>query len=288
MKNQHTGSHSVFGFPGNKAAASDWLLRHFPAHRIYVEVFGGAAGVLANKPTSHIEVYNDRDSDLVNFFDVLRDRGDELVAWLQDVPYAREKYDEWSHWWHVEGWRPDDPVRRAGMLFFLQAVAYGSKYRYDGGFAVSTIRNQAQTYHNQVDRLEEFAARFRGQVLVENLDWRDCLERWDDPDADVLFFLDPPYLDVPCRYKVGIDFDHDDFGATLATLDSKWAVTYDRLPDRIAEHAAVVVTRETKYAMAAGTNGAAEPRLEHLALSYDPADQDPFVSVQSDLTRWTR
>lgn len=287
MKNQHTGSHSVFGYPGNKASASDWIIRNLPQHRVYVEVFGGAAGVLANKPESHIEVYNDIDGDLVNFFDVLRERGDELVEWLRNLPYARKKYEEWATRWHNEGWRPDDPVRRAGVLFFLQASSHVSKYRYKGGFAISKIRNQPQTYQNQVARLETFDERFRGQVLVENQDWRDCLEKWDDTEEDVLFFLDPPYYDARCRYKHGVDFDHEAFGNALGALDAEWAVTYDTLPEAVAEHVEVVVTRETKYEMSAGTNGSSDARTERLALSYDPDEAEPFVDSQSDLARWS-
>lgn len=287
-KNQHTGKHSVFGYPGNKASASEWIIDHLPQHRIYVEPFGGAAGVLANKPESHIEVYNDLDGDLVNFFDVLRERGDELVAWLRNLPYARAKYEEWATRWHDDGWRPDDPVRRAGILFFLQASSYGSKYRYEGGFAVSRTRNQPQTYHNQINRLEGFADRFRGQVIVENQDWRDCFDKWDDDDSNVLFFADPPYLDATCRYKVGTDFDHEAFGAALADLDARWAVTYDTVPGAIADQADEIVARETKYEMAAGTNGESESRTERLALSYDPDAVDPLVDRQSDIGWWSK
>lgn len=288
MANQHTGTHSVFGYPGNKASASEWIVRNLPEHRVYVEAFGGAAGELANKPESYIEVYNDLDGDLVNFFDVLRERGDELVDWLRDVPFSRQKYEEWADPWHHDGWRPDDPVRRAGVLFFLQAASFGSKYRYDGQFAISKVRNQPQTYLNQVERLEAFADRFRGQVLVENRDWKDCLEKWDDDEEDVLFFLDPPYYDATHRYKVGKDFDHDEFASALAALSAEWAVTYDALPDGVAEQAEAVVTRETKYEMAAGTNGSSTARIERLALSYDPRDVEPFVERQTDLARWSR
>src|SRR6056297_1996802 len=85
--------HSIFPYPGNKSRHADWILRHFPEHTCYVEPFGGATGVLANKPESKVEVYNDRDRDLVQFFDVLRERGQELAEWLDNLPYARAKYD---------------------------------------------------------------------------------------------------------------------------------------------------------------------------------------------------
>lgn len=52
-----------------------------PEHRCFVEGFGGA-GILANgdSSTCNVEVYNDRDDDLVQFFEVLRDYVDELLV----------------------------------------------------------------------------------------------------------------------------------------------------------------------------------------------------------------
>ena len=41
-------------------------------------------------------MYNDRDGDLVQFFEILRDRCEELVEWLDRTPYSREIYDEWA------------------------------------------------------------------------------------------------------------------------------------------------------------------------------------------------
>ena len=80
---------AVFPFPGGKSRFASWILDQTPEHTCFVEVFGGAAGVLANKDpdTSDVEVYNDHDSDLVQFFEVLRDCCDELVDALTKFEY---------------------------------------------------------------------------------------------------------------------------------------------------------------------------------------------------------
>ena len=46
---------------------------------MYVEVFGGGASVLLSKPSATLDVYNDLDQGLVNFFKCLRDRAEDLV-----------------------------------------------------------------------------------------------------------------------------------------------------------------------------------------------------------------
>jgi DNA adenine methylase len=274
---------SVFGYPGNKAKLAAWILPHFPDHRCYVEPFGGAAGVLANKPESKVEVYNDVDGDLVQFFEVLRDRGAEIVEWLTDVPYARENYEKWAPEWY-DGWRPDDPVKRAGVFFYLRQTAFGGKYRYKGGFATSTTRNQAMTYRNQVDRLHGFADRFRGQVVIENLDWRDALEKYDDEDT--LFYLDPPYADAKLRYRYGEDFDHEALASALEDTEARWAVSYGAAPEPVREVASTVVERTTKYQMAAGKNGDPDEVTETLLLNYDPDRVKQFVDDQAELDQF--
>ena len=66
-------SRPALRYHGAKFRLAPWVLRHFPAHGTYVEPFGGAAGVLLQKPRSYAEVYNDLDGEMTNFFRVLRD-----------------------------------------------------------------------------------------------------------------------------------------------------------------------------------------------------------------------
>ena len=66
------------------------LLPLIPEHACYVEVFGGAAALLLNKPPSPMEVYNDADSELVNLFEVVRDDVDAFVKQADWLLYSRE------------------------------------------------------------------------------------------------------------------------------------------------------------------------------------------------------
>ncbi|MFC7139572.1 DNA adenine methylase [Halosimplex aquaticum] len=113
----------TFPYPGGKGGISDWIVDTMPAHDTYVEVFGGAAGVIYNKPRSKYEIYNDHNEDLTQFFTVLRDRPDELSEWLESVPYSRAQYEQWVAEFY-NGVRPDDPIARAGRFFSLRYMQF--------------------------------------------------------------------------------------------------------------------------------------------------------------------
>ncbi len=79
---KRTGISSPVRWIGGKGTNYQWIISHFPEHRVYVESFGGGASVLLNKDPAKVEIYNDMDADLVAFFDALRDlqRGKLLQA----------------------------------------------------------------------------------------------------------------------------------------------------------------------------------------------------------------
>lgn len=95
-----------------------WIISHFPEHRVYVEPFGGGASVLLRKPRSYAEIYNDLDSEIVNLFRMVRDRGAELAKLLTLTPYAREEYGTLHD--------DDDPMEKARRTVIRSFMGFSS------------------------------------------------------------------------------------------------------------------------------------------------------------------
>jgi DNA adenine methylase len=183
-------------YPGGKVKISSWVISFFPRHKIYVEPFGGAAGVLLNKAPSALEVYNDLNSNLVNFFSVLRDKekSAELIRRLRLTPYAREEY--YGFYPMPDG----DDIERARAFVVRASMGIGIRMAVSKsapGFAGDNykVRGNARTFVSHVEKMEEIAERFR-PVVIEHKDALELIPRYDSPDT--LWYLDPPYN---CHYS---------------------------------------------------------------------------------------
>ena len=65
------------------------LIPHDAKH--FCDVFGGSAAVLLNVKPYMVETYNDLDSELVNFFETLRNQGPKLIKAVGLTPFSREE-----------------------------------------------------------------------------------------------------------------------------------------------------------------------------------------------------
>jgi len=174
-------------YHGSKWRMAPWIIRHFSAHRIYCEPFGGGAAVLLRKPRSWSEVYNDLDCDVVNFFQVLRERTEEFMHVLSLTPFARDEFDQ--------AYEPaDDPMERARRFAILSAQGMVSGCQGKTSFRTNITYNAsavARAWAEYPERIRDVANRLRG-VTIENRDYETLMRGHDSIHS--LFYVDPPYL----------------------------------------------------------------------------------------------
>ncbi|WP_043008514.1 DNA adenine methylase [Comamonas testosteroni] len=178
-------------YHGAKFRLAPWILEHFPPHRCYVEPFGGAAGVLLQKPRAYAEVYNDLDGEICNFFRVLRDpeQASKLLAQIELTPYARDEFD-------LSYESVSDPIEAARRTAVRASMGFGSAGATKGktGFRCDTRRAYSTAQHQWARypaALKPVIDRLQG-VLIENRPAIDVIRQHDAPDT--LHFVDPPYL----------------------------------------------------------------------------------------------
>lgn len=184
-------SRPALRYHGGKWRNAEWIMSFFPPHQCYVEPFGGAAGVLLQKPRSYAEVYNDLDGDIVNFFRVLRNPTlrECLINALYLTPYSR---DEFSLAYEDTA----DPVEMARRTAIRAEMGFGSGGATKGatGFRTDTQRDYALPAHiwqRIPENMRPIGKRFSG-VLIENRPALEVLKKHDTPET--LHYVDPPYM----------------------------------------------------------------------------------------------
>lgn len=176
---------------GGKTRIADWIANLLPAHRVYVEPFMGSAAVFFAKPPSKHEILNDLDGNVVNFFRVLRDRGDELELACRLTPYARDEYEAAVA--TIDS-TVEDELERARLWWVLSTQAYGAVAKRGTGWSTSIVQNSnnARTVMNRVARFELIIERLQS-ATIENRNALEIIEKYDVNDG--VIYCDPPYLD---------------------------------------------------------------------------------------------
>ena len=188
-----------FCYVGNKYRLLKYILPLIPPHKYYGEPFGGTAAVLLNKPYAEIEVYNDIDSEIVNFYKVLREKPEELKSVLFLTPHSREEL------WNAHVVDPNDSDVERARKFFIRArmsmfCLQNSRNSY-GSTAVVVRRSMpagVSAFLSSIERMDKVVMRLR-TVQFENIDFRKFfkmyVEKWHRNDPENTFvYLDPPYV----------------------------------------------------------------------------------------------
>ena len=209
-----------FGYFGSKNKIALKLCDNLPPHNCWVEAFCGSAALTLAKPATYIEIINDIDNEIVNFFEQLRNNHEELCNQIALTPYAsqellsaRSKLDN------------NCDLERARIFLVQSMMAINGAFGFGkGGFSSSNsyTRNQKEArvnrWYNLPKRLEQVVERLRS-VRIENRDARHLLKKFLKRPA-TLMYLDPPYLaDRTNGYKV--EANNQDFHTELLDLANK-------------------------------------------------------------------
>ena len=192
-KQKHKKLRSPVAWFGGKSRMVNKLIPMIPNHTIYVEPFGGGASMLLAKTPSEVEVYNDLNSGIVNFFRVLRDKNSftELQRLASLTPYSREEFHKFREEWESE----QDLTHKAHKWFCIARMSFSGMFAKSFGYSKkSSSRGMAQcvgSYLSAIDKLSEVYQRLI-RVLIENKDALKLIKTFDDPET--FFYLDPPYV----------------------------------------------------------------------------------------------
>lgn len=210
---------------GGKFRVRDAILKFFPPHECYVEVFSGAAWLLFGKApeSSKSEVLNDLDGELINFYRVLKHRPAEFAETFYLTLISRQLFNEYRRF--EEG---KTELERAMRFYYVLRLCFGGR-REERCFGVLTQRGPDINLPRLLFHAHQFAARLE-KVVIENLPWQKCLEIYDRPHT--LFYLDPPYPSTKKDdYFARMTWEqHEELAAACRRLKGKLLLSYQDHP----------------------------------------------------------
>lgn len=217
---------SFIPWVGGKSRLAKHIVSLIPEHTCYCEPFMGAAWVFFAKERSKVEVLNDLNGDLVNLFQVVRDRFDEFYNRRIWLIASERDYRDFVRRLADNDWRND--IERPLMFWYCLKQSFGAKI--GGGWGFS---RKSGPKGLGMDSLKAIHKRLTG-VYINNQDVLACLARWDSPET--LFYLDPPYMMTTTakgkgcyRHTMEVDAHHE-LACTLAGLQGRWLLSYDDDP----------------------------------------------------------
>lgn len=179
----------ILKYTGAKWRLAPWIVSFFPAHYHYVEPYCGSAACFFIKPPAEHEVLNDLNGSMINLFQVIRTRGEELAAAIAMTPWSEAEYELLE-----KDWFDEDELEHARKFLIRCWQAHGgtiyqvSKWKHNGlngrAFPVRLWRQLPDRLLAIVDRLQD--AELRSKPALE------IIEYYDAPN--VLLYVDPPYI----------------------------------------------------------------------------------------------
>jgi DNA adenine methylase len=260
---------SPFKWVGGKSRLRQTIIAMLPPHKCYVEVFAGAAWVLFGKQPSQVEVLNDIDGEVVNFFRVVKERPEELIASFEWELASRQEFKRL---------RDIDPmtldsVTRAHRFYYIIMAGWGGEF---SSPRFQTSVNDQGHGNRLIGALQGLRERIMPvytrlqTVIIEHLDWRDCMERYDKKPA--VMFLDPPYPGNNCNYRYNLQewHDHQEIAARMRSANAKCLLTTYDLPKLRKLFSDFYITPVRFPSGMSGRNGRSNHEI--IVTNYNPKD----------------
>lgn len=137
-----------------------------------------------------MEVLNDLDGEVVNFYRVCQAHYEEPIRYLRFTLLSRR-------WFAMLQKTPPESltdIQRAARYFYLQKSAYGGLVRRQS-YAIHVVQRPNFSTARIASMIRKSHDRLQG-VQIESLPYEKILKRFDRPTT--LFYLDPRTGGAPC------------------------------------------------------------------------------------------
>jgi len=254
---------------------SRWIIEHLPpveANTVYVEPCAGMLTVLLRRPKARVELANDLNDRIVNWWEVVRDRGEKLRKKLELTPCSRTEFIRCAQGLDDMSVGRVERARRLTVVLHegFRSADSPSALTHSSVNLYSDMNRSSVDYHTRPKRAygcvtDKLIERVR-DLRLENVNALVILESMCNLRHGIVY-LDPPYYGAADIYVKGSNtFPYKEVAEIAELCNARVAISgYPTcpwgklLPDwNIAEKSAFTTTNRNKPS----------PRTECLWMNY--------------------
>lgn len=196
---------------GGKQGLVHIILPLIPRHQTYVEPFVGGGAIFWAKPPSKVEVVNDYNRELINFYEVCKNNFVELEKLIRISLHSRSLHNDAQAIYNNPHLFSN--LQRAWAVWVLCNQSFSSKINDSWGYDKTGSTSTLKLFNKRQSFTEEYAIRLQN-VQIENTDALRIINSRDYEQA--FHYCDPPYINTDCGHYDG--YSREDFLALLKCL----------------------------------------------------------------------
>jgi DNA adenine methylase len=196
---------------GGKQKLLSEIIPMIPLHNLYCEPFCGGAAVFFAKDQSPVEVLNDTNQELVNFYRVVQNDFVGLEKEIRISLHSRRLHKDAKVIY--ENPHLFSEIKRAWAVWVLAAQSFCSKLDGTWGYDIKKGSSTKKITNKRESFSEEFAYRLQN-VQIECIDALRIINSRDSKES--FFYCDPPYYNSDCGHYDG--YSKEDFEGLLKAL----------------------------------------------------------------------
>lgn len=206
---------------GGKQQMCSKIIPLIPEHRLYCEPFAGGAAVYFAKKPSELEVLNDTNRELINFYKVVKNNFVELEKEVTITLNSRDLYRKASTIYNNSDMFSG--VKRAWALWVLSSQSFGAQLDNSWGYDKGKNRTAKKVNNAREAFTTDLAVRLQ-DTCIECADACYIIRSRDCEDA--FFYCDPPYYNACMGHYDGYSLaDYTELLDTLSKCKGKFLLS---------------------------------------------------------------
>lgn len=206
---------------GGKQKLASRIISLIPRHTLYCEPFIGGAAIFFAKRPSEIEVINDTNGELINFYRTVKEDFSALEAEISTSLHSRDLHRKASLIYN----NPDmfDRVKRAWAVWILSTQSFAGIL--DGTWGFDLSKNTTTKKINT--KRHGFTRTFAQRLQRCQLECADALYVIASRDTtESFFYCDPPYFNSDLGHYDGYtEKDYEDLLNLLSGIKGKFLLS---------------------------------------------------------------